>query len=152
MPKIPKKYKTLITECTPENENINFLQPDTKEENIYILHKTNINDINNIQKDTAKIFNKMVHNNILNKNDNIKDTLFLCNCGDKVLLIHKLKHARTLKHRNFINSSIKNKNDTRKNKTRIKLNEQQQRDEINEFLRRQEIHEMENMTDCEYLI
>jgi hypothetical protein len=57
-----------------------------------------------------------------------------------------------LKHRNFINSSIKNKNDTRKNKTRIKLNEQQQRDEINEFLRRQEIHEMENMTDCEYLI
>jgi hypothetical protein len=133
MPKKPKAYKTLLTECTTENENINFLHPDTKqEENIFIFHKTNINDISQIQKDTAQVFNKMVYNNIINKNDNIKDTLFLCNCGEKVLLIHKLKHSRTAKHREYIKSSIQNNNDRKKQKAILKANEQQkQNNEIN---------------------
>jgi len=147
MPKIPKRYKTLLTECTPNTDNINFLQPDAKqEETNYILRNTNIKDISQIQNDTASIYNTMVNNNIINKNDNIKDTLFTCNCGDKVLLIHKLKHARTAKHREYIKNSIQNNNDRKKTKARNKANEQRN-NEINELLREHEKNEMYNMQE-----
>ena len=98
------KTKTFQTLADKNFNSISFI-PDTDGDEVkYIRTITRHETIsqNQIQKIKQETYINMVNNKIINDTTNINNKSFICDCGDKVLLIHKFKHARTLKHRNFI--------------------------------------------------
>jgi hypothetical protein len=98
------KNKTFHTLADNKFNSISFIPDTDEDEKKYIRTITKHETINQnqIQKVKHETYINMVNNKIKNDTTNINNKCFVCECGDKVLLIHKLKHARTLKHRNFI--------------------------------------------------